>query len=264
MWTSLCAAALTVAAPAPALSSASIASDLALLGVMPATSVVTASATPSGASAWLGEEAEGDDAAVADTAEGAIDDASEDADAPVEDFDRDAAIAAASLSLQEMDNIAGRFVQIGYDGSVEGGDFYLDRPGKVRFEYDEPHPSLIVSDGATVAHQDRELDTIDRAPLRQTPLHLILRRDVDLSRDAEILAVERRGDVLGIVAADPDGELDETITLVFEAPALRLREWIVTDALGQETRVVLTQLRVEDRLDPALFVLRDDRPRRGF
>lgn len=184
------------------------------------------------------------------------------APAPLAPADPGQLVADASAYLNSIGSLQGRFVQIAPDGSLASGAFYLQRPGKVRFEYDDPHPSLIVADGATLAHQDRELDTIERAPLRSTPLHAFLKRDVDLDADTEITQVLARDGEVAITARDRSGDVDGDITLVFSAPEMQLREWVVTDSLRAETRLIFTELaRVED-LDPALFVLRDDRVRR--
>ncbi len=177
-------------------------------------------------------------------------------------FDADAAVDRASAYLDALNTMQGRFLQTASDGSSAEGAFYLDRPGRVRFEYDAPHPSLIVSDGATVAHKDRELDTVDRVPIGQTPLNLFLKSNVDLAKDARIVDVEQRDGELAITAEDPSGETEGRITLIFAAPSLELREWIVTDSLDQQVRVSLLDVVRGVDIDPKLFVLRDDRPRR--
>lgn len=173
------------------------------------------------------------------------------------------AIAMVNDYLNGLDTLRARFVQIGPDGSIAQGSLYIDRPGRARFEYDPPHPSIIVADGSTVAHEDRELETIDRVPLRSTPLHLVLMNDVDVSEDAEIVAVDRRPGELLITARDPEGEVEGELTLAFTLPALELREWMVLDGLGQQTIISLNEVVRGEELDRDLFELRDDRrPRR--
>src|SRR5262249_27650373 len=82
---------------------------------------------------------------------------------------RDAALAQANGVLNAVTRLQGRFVQNSPDGSVAAGAFYLQRPGKLRFEYDPPARMLIVSDGTVVALRDTALRTTDRTPLRSTP-----------------------------------------------------------------------------------------------
>jgi len=104
----------------------------------------------------------------------------------LEGSERDAMIAAISGALEKVETAKGRFTQYNSDFSETRGDFYLRRPGRIRFEYDAPTPILILSDGTIVAIEDSEQDTQDRLPLRSTPLALILERNLDLEDKATI------------------------------------------------------------------------------
>ncbi len=173
--------------------------------------------------------------------------------------DAEGELARVSAYINDLDTMSARFIQIAADGSIAEGSLYIDRPGRARFEYDEPHPSLIVADGDSVAHFDRELETIDRIPLRQTPLHLLLGRNVDVAEDADILDVTRSEGALYVTAADPTGDVDGQLTLVFTTPVLELREWIVLDGLGQRTIITLTNIERGGDFDRDLFEIEDDR-----
>ena len=108
--------------------------------------------------------------------------------------------------------------------------FYLQRPGRLRFEYDPPATMLIVSDGSVVAMRDTELRTTERTPLRSTPLNIILGETIDLARNARILRVSRAGPWMMITARDRAGQTDGQITLQFYGPQMELRSWDVIDA----------------------------------
>ena len=177
-------------------------------------------------------------------------------------LDREAELARINDYLNGLETLHGRFVQVAPDGALAEGAFYLRRPGRLRFEYDPPHPLLIVSDGTTVAQTDRELETTDRAPLRTTPLHFFLKKDVNLTKDVEVSSIEKGGGLLAVTARDEDDENDGEVTLVFAQPALELREWIVTDGLGQQTRIALLDTVRDERLDPRLFLVEQERRRR--
>lgn len=176
-----------------------------------------------------------------------------------EPFNRDAELERVNAYINGLDTMSARFIQIAADGSVAEGTLLIDRPGRARFEYDAPHPSLIISDGSVVAHHDRELETIDRIPLRQTPLHLLLGRNVNIMEDAEILDVTRSEGALYVTAADSTGEVEGRLTLVFNAPALELREWVVIDGLGQRTIITLTNIERGGSFDSELFEIEDER-----
>lgn len=182
--------------------------------------------------------------------------------APVERIGTVAALAKINAYLNTLDTLRARFIQVGPDGSAAEGMVWLDRPGKARFEYDPPHPSIIVSDGTIVAHENRDLDTVDRTPLSSTPLALFLRQNVDLGRDAEIIRVSETPGELAVTLRDPTGEIEGVLTLAFAAPATELRGWTVTDALGQDTQIALVDVSRGERFDRDLFTLEENRPRR--
>jgi len=158
-------------------------------------------------------------------------------------------------------SFSGRFAQYGADGSFAQGQIYLNRPGKLRFEYDAPNPLLIVSDGVTLTQQDRALETTDRVPLTSTPLNFFLKENVDLARDTEVVGFLKTPTEWRVSARDGSGEMDGTITMIFDAGSLALKEWVITDGFGGNTRLLLSDLVYNQRLNPRLFVLRDNNRR---
>jgi outer membrane lipoprotein-sorting protein len=168
-------------------------------------------------------------------------------------------LATIDQAMNNTGSFQGRFTQYGSDGSVASGTIHLQRPGRVRFEYDAPNPLLIVSDGVTLVQQDRALETFDRVPLAATPLNYFLKENVRLQEDAEVIGLQKLPTEWRVTAKDGSGEMAGAITLVFDAATLALRQWIIMDEFGGQTRVELSDLRYNERLDPRLFVLRDER-----
>jgi len=166
---------------------------------------------------------------------------------------RQQALARANQTLNAVVRLQGRFVQNSPDGSRATGTFYLQRPGKLRFEYSPPATLLIVSDGATVATHDSALRTTDRTALRNTALNLVLRTRVDLERDANVTRVARQGDWLFVKVRDRNGLADGELTLWFAGPNADLRAWDVVDATGARTRITLNGISAPASIDPALF-----------
>lgn len=171
--------------------------------------------------------------------------------------ERAEALAQANRTLNSVRRLQGRFVQSSPDGSRATGAFYMERPGRLRFEYDPPATLLIVSDGNVVAMRDTALRTTERTPLRSTPLHMILSENIDLARNARIVRVSRSGPWLVITARDRSGQTDGTISLQFYGPNADLRSWDVVDATGARTRITLSDLTQPARLDRSLFRLDD-------
>ncbi|NWG53570.1 MAG: outer membrane lipoprotein carrier protein LolA [Hydrogenophilaceae bacterium] len=171
----------------------------------------------------------------------------------IQGAERSRVLAQASAALNAQRLLAGRFRQVAPDGSISQGRFYLQRPGRVRFEYDPPAAMLIVADGTIVAIEDRALRSTNRSPLRETPLFFVLKNDINLERDARVTRVVRDGGALLISARDRTGQADGEITLRLEGPQYELRSWDVVDASGALTRIALTQVSRPARVDPRLF-----------
>jgi outer membrane lipoprotein-sorting protein len=173
------------------------------------------------------------------------------------------AIAQANAYLASLENMQGDFLQVGPDGSVTEGKFYLRRPGRMRFEYNAPENLLVVADGTWVAVKDSAAPA-QRYPIASTPLSLFLARDINLSENARVLGVARQPGALLITIADRSGEAPGQITLIFDQPRMQLRQWVVTDAQGLQTTVALRNVETGIRADNSLFVLRDaQRPEIG-
>ena len=105
------------------------------------------------------------------------------------DANKKAQAAKVSSYLSSLQTLVGNFVQVGPDGSKTKGDFYIQKPGKVRFEYDAPSPIAIIADGSSLAVRDTKLATQDIYPLSQTPLRFLLSDRIDLLKDTNVVSV---------------------------------------------------------------------------
>jgi outer membrane lipoprotein-sorting protein len=157
--------------------------------------------------------------------------------------------------LNSLGSLKGRFAQLGGQGQLDQGTFYLQKPGRLRFEYAPPSPVLVVSDGSTVAVANRKLGTVDRYPLSQTPFRLFLADKIDLKRSGVVLAVESEPASVTLRARTDRVRFRSDVRFVFSWPGVELRQWTVTDAQGLETTVSFSNLEPAANLDPALFSL---------
>ena len=171
-----------------------------------------------------------------------------------------AALDAISARLNELGTLKGEFTQINPDGSTSEGTFFISKPGKMRFEYKPPTPTLIVADGATVAVANTKLNTVDRYPLSETPLGLVLGNDVDLKNDTALVSIERQQGAIVIGARTNANMSRANISLVFTDPGYELRQWTVIDNQGLTTTVALRDLVAGAVLPPSLFLMPDKNP----
>lgn len=175
-----------------------------------------------------------------------------------------AVLAQAQGYLQALTSAQGTFVETGAGGQRREGRFYLQRPGKMRFEYTSPAGLLVVSDGYNVKRYDPRLETFQQVPLGQTPLSTFLARNVRLDQGVRIERVQRMsGGAYTITARDSRRPNDGSVLLGFYGTPVRLQEWTITDASGARTRTQLTSLTPASGLAASLFQLRDPTRRPG-
>lgn len=156
-----------------------------------------------------------------------------------------------------LDTLQGSFVQTGADNKRMRGKFYVKRPGRFRFDYARPSRQIVVSDGHYLAIQDLDLNNEDRLSLDDTPFRLLLRKDVDLVRDARIMEVQESDDLLVVGLVDKNPDTPGQIKLFLSTkPALELKEWVTKDAQGLDTRVQVSDLTKSGELDADLFKIK--------
>ena len=177
--------------------------------------------------------------------------------APLTAAERTKVLKDTAKALAKVKTARGKFEQYSPDGSLSTGQFAMSRPGKVRFDYDDPVPLVLVSDGTTVALQDSDLETTDRVPLASTPLSLLLSDKLDFEKDAEVVDVRRNGDRINITVRDKTGEMDGTLTVVLATSDNALTGWRTVDANGGRTSVMLSDVETGAKLNPRLFILKD-------
>jgi outer membrane lipoprotein-sorting protein len=170
------------------------------------------------------------------------------------DANQKAQAAKVSSYLSSLQTLVGNFVQVGPDGTKTKGDFYIQKPGKVRFEYDPPNPIDIVADGSSLVVRDRKLATQDVYPLSQTPLRFLLSDRIDLMKDTNVVGVTA-DDMFITVTIEEKQVLIGTsrLMLMLGAKDGQLKQWTVTDPQGYDTTVAVYNLDSSKKVDPSLF-----------
>jgi outer membrane lipoprotein-sorting protein len=170
-------------------------------------------------------------------------------------------VEKANAALNAVTSMSADFRQVGGDGRTHTGILYLQRPGKLRFEYEKPSTLEVVSDGSTVLVRDRKLNTSDPYPISQTPLKFLLSSKIDLGKDVAVTGV----------ATDPEGvriSIEDSstlggkskITLYFDPEITGLKRWRVLDPQGYTTTVSLSDIEKNRTIDPRIFMLNYSRP----
>ncbi|MFC5326581.1 outer membrane lipoprotein carrier protein LolA [Bradyrhizobium oligotrophicum] len=170
------------------------------------------------------------------------------------DANQKAQAAKVSAYLSSLQTLVGNFVQVGPDGSKTKGDFYIQKPGKVRFEYEPPTPIDIIADGSSLVVRDRKLATQDVYPLSQTPLRYLLSDRIDLLKDTNVIAVAADDLYVTITIEEKQALIGTSrLMLMLGAKDGQLKQWTVTDPQGYDTTIAVYNLDTTKKLDPAMF-----------
>jgi len=140
--------------------------------------------------------------------------------------------------FSSVKTMTGEFIQFGPNGEQTGGKFFIDRPGKLRFNYEAPSAIRVIADGKAVVIGNRKLRTWDLYPLDKTPLKLLLSERIDLSSDT-VKSVTEDPDLTTIVLGNKSIFGDSTISLMFDPKTFELRQWTIRDAQGKDTSVMI-------------------------
>ena len=173
-----------------------------------------------------------------------------------QEIDASAVLTQANAYFNGITTLTGNFIQIGADGRRIGGKLTLAKPGRLRFDYDQPSPLEVVADGTSVAVKDRKLGTQDLYFISQTPLKFLLRDKIDLARDLTVSDVSN--DPGGVrISLEDRSTLGGTskIQLFFDAEMKTLSQWRITDPQGYLTTVQLTNLQKGKAVDGSQFFI---------
>lgn len=176
--------------------------------------------------------------------------------APAAKLDRTEAIKRANAFFNASPVLTADFVQLGPDGKRSEGKFYVQRAGRVRFEYAEPATMEVVSDGLRVVVRDRKLKSEQAYFIEQTPLKFFLKEKFDLEKDVKVVdvVIEDSGVTIDIEDSTTFGGTS-LVKLLFDPKTFKLKQWQVTDPQGYQTLLTLFNIDQTTTPDPALFKL---------
>ncbi|MGP1283436.1 MAG: LolA family protein [Parasphingopyxis sp.] len=174
-------------------------------------------------------------------------------------------LAQVQRHLQAVNTMRADFVETNRAGQSVRGEMFLKRPGKIRFSYERGVNMLVVSDGRALTFVDYDVRQVQRWPIGDSPLSVLLNPDRDLSRFAQVVDSGRSSEVR-VRARDPEHPEYGTITITFlrnpSAPGgLMLQGWTVLDSQNNLTTINLANQRFGMAIADSTFRYRDPRPR---
>lgn len=158
--------------------------------------------------------------------------------------------------LNDIKTITADFTQIAPDGALANGKLYLQRPGKMRWQYNPPTPILMVSSGGTLTYYDYELDQVSHLPLERTLAAFLAEPEIKFDDDALRVVDFREGaSSIRFTLLQTTKQAEGSLTMEFSDKPLKLENLILTDGMGQATHIKLSDARYDLALDPDLFKL---------
>ncbi len=177
----------------------------------------------------------------------------------LEGAERTAALARVEAYLGSIRTLKARFLQLAQNGATAEGTAWIQRPGRMRFDYDPPTPMLLVASFGQFLFYDRELRSPSVVPTSATPLGILLQENLRLSGTVTIEEVAREGGFLAVTLFRTDSPTDGRLTLIMEEEPMQLRQWVVLDTQNRSTRVTLSRIETGLTFDTAIFAFNDPR-----
>ncbi len=163
-------------------------------------------------------------------------------------------LSEISNYLNKMKTVQTSFTQVNDDGSLSTGKLWIQRPGKMRFEYDPPDSAVVLARSGSVQIFDpKSNQPPEQYPLKRTPLSLVLARNVNLGQANMVVGHDFDGTATVVTAQDPKNPESGRIELMFTDNPVELRKWVIHDNAGTQTTVLLGELTEGGRLDQSLF-----------
>jgi len=197
--------------------------------------------------------------------------ATDDALPPLEEqvVEEHASLKALKLVQNYMTSVRSlkaNFLQRAPGNNLSRGTLYMERPGRIRFDFKDEIPFLVVADGKTINFVDYEIGQVQKWPVKDTPMLAIIGEGFDLASVNAHIEIAPGGieNLLALAASDPDRPEMGQITVYFEQTpeqkqSLSLLSWVVVDATGQATTVEIYDQDINPKLAGNLWTFDDPR-----
>jgi outer membrane lipoprotein-sorting protein len=155
--------------------------------------------------------------------------------------------------LNGLKTLKAHFFQVAQDGGTSEGTAWLERPGRMRFQYDPPAPFLLLASSGVLTFHDGSLGQDSNIPLSRTPLGILLADNVKLAGAVTVTAIQREPGQLQLTLIRSASPGDGSLTLIFTEDPMTLRQWTVVDAQQRVTHVTLSNVQLGGHYSDQLF-----------
>ena len=156
--------------------------------------------------------------------------------------------------LNNIKTLKASFVQTASNGNTSEGQLYIEKPNKIRMEYDAPVNVLIVGDGDYIVYNDKDLDQITHIDYDDIPASLILSNTIKIDgKKLKITDFYKDSGTTEAVLEYADNKDIGPITLIFGNRPFELKQWKITDPQSVQITVSLYNAEKDETLPDNLF-----------
>ena len=155
--------------------------------------------------------------------------------------------------FENLKTLEADFIQVGPSGNISDGKIYFDLPGKLRIDYNKPNNLLITCKGFWIVLQDRNLKTTNNIPLKNSPFSILLEKKMSLSNKTIKTEIQNKSGIISFTIKSSNNNEGGELILEFSENPLHLKKWIIKDAFGNITTVLIQNAKYNKKLSHLLF-----------
>ena len=155
--------------------------------------------------------------------------------------------------FENLNTLEANFIQVSPSGNVSNGKLYLDLPGKLRIDYENPKNLLITSKGFWIVIQDKEAKTTNNIPLKNSPFALLLENTSFLNNSNIKTEYIIEAGIISLKLKNQNNDNHESLVLEFSENPFSLKKWVIQDSLGENTTVLIQNAKYNNKLSHLLF-----------
>ena len=155
--------------------------------------------------------------------------------------------------FKDLTTLEASFIQVSPSGDISNGKIYLDLPGKLRIDYEKPNNLLITSQGFWIVIQDRDSKTTNNIPVKSTPFSILLKDKSKLNNENFKIDYTISSGIVSLKIKGQETDNQEGLVLEFSEKPFRLKKWIILDAFGESTTVLIQNAKYNNKLSHLLF-----------
>ena len=164
---------------------------------------------------------------------------------------------SATLQIEKFfknfNTLEANFIQVRPSGNISNGKIYLDLPGKLRLDYENPNSLLITCKGFWIVIQDRDAKTTNNIPVKNSPFAILLENTSFLNNQNIKTEYSIEAGIISLKLKSQNNDSQESLTLEFSENPLSLKKWVIKDSFGENTTVLIQNAKYNNKLSHLLF-----------